>query len=88
MAHGQGIALAGDAVARTFAFLDTIPAGGTASMQRDVMDGKPSELEAIIGAVVRFGEQGGVPTPAMRYCYAGLLPQEQRARSAARPTGS
>jgi 2-dehydropantoate 2-reductase len=50
-------------------------------MQRDIADGKPSELEAIIGAVVRFGKAGGVPTPAMRYVYASLLPQEQRARA-------
>jgi len=49
-------------------------------MQRDIADGKPSELEAIIGAVVRFGEASGVSTPAMRFVYASLLPQEQRAR--------
>jgi 2-dehydropantoate 2-reductase len=49
-------------------------------MQRDLADGRPSELEAIIGAVVRFGDQAGVPTPAMDYVYASLLPQENRAR--------
>jgi 2-dehydropantoate 2-reductase len=49
-------------------------------MQREMAAGRPSELEAIIGAVVRFGDQAGVPTPAMDHVYASLLPQEDRAR--------
>jgi len=80
VARGQGIQLKADVVSRTLTFVDSLPPGGTASMQRDIADGKPSELEAIIGAVVRFGEASGVPTPAMRYVYASLLPQEARAR--------
>jgi 2-dehydropantoate 2-reductase len=66
-------------------FVGTIPVTGTASMQRDIVEGKPSELEAIVGAVVRFGNQVGVATPVMDYIYASLLPQERRAR---RPAGS
>jgi 2-dehydropantoate 2-reductase len=50
-------------------------------MQRDIADGKPSEIEAIIGAVVRLGDANRVPTPAMHYVYASLLPQEHRARN-------
>jgi len=82
VARSRGIGLPPDVVPRTLAFVDTLPATGTASMQRDIADGKPSELEAIIGAAVRFGEQAGVPTPALRYVYASLLPQENRARGA------
>jgi 2-dehydropantoate 2-reductase len=80
VARSRGIALPEDVIPRTLAFVDTLPATGTASMQRDIADGKPSELEAIIGAAVRFGEQAGVPTPTLRYVYASLLPQEIRAR--------
>lgn len=80
VARGQNIHLAADVVSRTLTFVDSLPPGGTASMQRDIADGKPSELEAIIGAAVRFGEASGVPTPAMHYVYASLLPQEERAR--------
>jgi 2-dehydropantoate 2-reductase len=83
VAHARGISLSADVVARTLAFVDSIPATGTASMQRDLADGKPSELEAIVGAVVRFGEAVSVATPAMRFVYASLLPQEQRARKLA-----
>jgi len=80
VARSCGIQLGSGIVSRTLAFVDSIPAGATASMQRDIADGKPSELEAIIGAVVRFGDANRVPTPAMHYVYASLLPQEQRAR--------
>jgi 2-dehydropantoate 2-reductase len=83
VARSRGIRLPEDVVPRTLAFVDTSPADGTASMQRDLTAGRPSELEAIIGAVVRFGDQAGLPTPAADYVYASLLPQENRARSQA-----
>jgi 2-dehydropantoate 2-reductase len=80
VARSQNIRLSEDVVSRTLKFVDASPADGTASMQRDLAAGRPSELEAIIGAVVRFGDEAGVPTPAMDYVYASLLPQENRAR--------
>jgi 2-dehydropantoate 2-reductase len=49
-------------------------------MQRDVLEGRPSELEAQNGAVVRLGEAAGVETPLNRFIYASLLPQERKAR--------
>ena len=49
-------------------------------MQRDVLAGRPSELEAQVGAVVRLGRKVGVPTPVHEILYATLLPQERRAR--------
>ncbi len=81
VARAREIKLPSDVVERTMAFVDSLPPTGTASMQRDIADGKPSELEAIIGAVVRFGEAAGIATPATRFVYASLLPQEQRARA-------
>jgi 2-dehydropantoate 2-reductase len=75
-----GIALPADAVERTLAFIDGLPPDGTASMQRDVLAGRPSELEAQVGAVVRLGERLGVGVPVHRTIYAALLPQERRAR--------
>ena len=75
-----GIALPPDAVEGTLAFIDGLPADGTASLQRDVLAGRPSELEAQVGAVVRLGERMGVEVPVHRTIYAALLPQERRAR--------
>ncbi len=62
------------------ALLDGVPPEATASMQRDVMTGRPSELEAQIGAVVRLGAAVGVATPLHAFIYASLLPLERRAR--------
>ncbi len=39
-------------------------AANYSSMYQDVQRGAPTEIEAINGAVVRAGEQLGVPTPA------------------------
>jgi 2-dehydropantoate 2-reductase len=80
VAAERGVRLASDIVARTLAFIDSMPGEGTASMQRDVAAGRPSELEAIIGSVTRLGSAAGVPTPATQFIYASLLPQEARAR--------
>lgn len=80
VAIGRGVRLAAGVVAKTLEFVETLPANGTASMQRDIADGKPSELEAIIGAIVRGGDQSGIATPVTDFIYASLLPQERRAR--------
>jgi 2-dehydropantoate 2-reductase len=80
VARARGIQLHADVIPRTLSFIDNLPADGTASMQRDMAAAKPSELEAIIGSVVRFGRECGTPVPAMEYVYASLLPQELRAR--------
>ncbi len=80
VARASGILLADDAVARTMAFTDSQPPAGTASMQRDLIAGRPSELEAWNGAVVRLGRQAGVATPLHDFLYQSLLPLELRAR--------
>jgi 2-dehydropantoate 2-reductase len=80
VAVGSGIAVAADTVEKTLAFIDTLPADGTSSMQRDMMQGRPSELEAQVGAVVRLGERQGIPTPLHRLMYAALIPLERKAR--------
>mgnify|MGYP001147307760 FL=1 len=77
-----GVNLPAEVETRTLAMMDSIPAGTIASMQRDIMEGRPSELEAQTGAVVRLGAQSGVATPVNTFLYAVLLPMEGRARSA------
>ena len=78
----RGVPLAPDTFERTMKFFDdNLPAEATSSMQRDVQDGRPSELENQTGTVVRLGRETGVPTPVNDFLYAALLPQEKRARS-------
>lgn len=80
VARARGIALPDSAIEETLAFVDSLAPDGTTSLQRDIADGKPSELEAWNGAVVRFGREAGVPTPLHAFLYESLLPQERRAR--------
>ena len=44
------------------------------------MEGRPSELSEQVGAVVRFGEKGGIQTAVNRMIYHSLLPLERKAR--------
>jgi 2-dehydropantoate 2-reductase len=80
VAQAQDIDLPADAVGQSMEWLDAVPSGGTTSMQRDIMDGKPSELEALTGAVVHLGQEAGIDTPVSNFTYCSLLPMEKQAR--------
>ncbi len=80
VAVAHGVQLPSGVVASTMAFVDGLPAHGTASLQRDIAEGMPSELESLSGAVTRLGAAVGVPTPVNAFLYDALLPQESRAR--------
>ena len=80
LARARGVRLPDDIVGRTMAFVDTLPADGTASLQRDIAGGRRSELDAWSGAVVRLGGATGLPTPVHAFIYGSLLPSELRAR--------
>jgi 2-dehydropantoate 2-reductase len=82
VANAHGITLAENAVELTMARYDGLPPESTASLQRDVIDGKPSELEAQLGAVSRMAAAAGVPAPVHDTLYAALLPLERKARNA------
>ena len=77
----RGAALDDDLVERTMGFVDSLPEAGTASLQRDIADGRPSELDAWSGAVVRLGRESGVEVPVHTFIYETLLPAEKRARA-------
>lgn len=80
VALAQDIPLPSDAIARTLALLDGTTPTGTSSLQRDIVAGKRSELDAWTGAVVRLGAKLGVATPTHTFLYGALLPLERRAR--------
>jgi 2-dehydropantoate 2-reductase len=80
LARARGVHLPPTVVDDALARVERMPPDATASMQRDVMAGRPSELEQQTGAVVRLGRAHGVPTPVHDVLYAALLPQEQAAR--------
>ncbi|MEI5101132.1 2-dehydropantoate 2-reductase [Streptomyces sp. PmtG] len=85
LAQAHGVELPEDIVSTTLDFLDRQPAEGTSSLQRDILAGRPSELDAWNGSVVRLGERAGVPTPVNRYVYevAGVLAERAAAAGGA-----
>ncbi len=80
LAVAQQINLPSDAVDRMMAFVAKLPAEGLASMQRDILAGRPSELHDQTGAALRLGRELDVPTPINSFIYSSLLPQERNAR--------
>lgn len=80
VAAAYDISLPEEAVQTIMTMYDGLVPESTASLQRDVMAGRPSELEAQIGTVVRFGQKADVATPQHTFIYGSLLPMELRAR--------
>ncbi len=80
LARARGVKVADGAVARALEVVDRLPPDATASMQRDVVAGRPSELREQTGAVVRLARQASLPAPVHAFLWATLLPQEEAAR--------
>ena len=80
VAQARNIALPDDIIERSTNYVDSLKPYATASMQRDVLAGRPSELDTLCGGVVRLGRETGVPTPTHALIYHTLLPQELKAR--------
>lgn len=80
LSKAMEIGLPVSAATATMAFLDGLPPTATTSLQRDIADGKPSELEYWNGAVKRLAEYADVPAPTHGLIYNFLLPLELRSR--------
>jgi 2-dehydropantoate 2-reductase len=76
----QGIHLPADIVAKIINSLDPIPPDTITTLERDIMNGQPSELENFNGKIVHLGESLNIPTPVNSFIYYSLLPQERLAR--------
>ncbi|MDA0263443.1 MAG: 2-dehydropantoate 2-reductase [Chloroflexi bacterium] len=71
----RGINLPDNLVQESLAYMDGLPDFQN-SMHSDYENGRPTELDALSGAVVRLGKQVGVPTPVHRFLYSILLPHK------------
>jgi 2-dehydropantoate 2-reductase len=80
VAQARNITLPEDAINKAIALLDSLPPIGVTSLQRDIVEERPSELTSWNGAVVRLGQEVGVDTPLNAFIYHSLLPLELRAR--------
>ncbi|MGY5851518.1 ketopantoate reductase family protein [Salegentibacter sp. F14] len=80
VANAKGIPLRKDHVEKAFEIIQSQPPGTTASTQRDIMAGRPSELENFNGYVVKEAEKLNISTPVNKMIYECLLPMEREAR--------
>lgn len=81
VANAKNVALTLEHIEETFLIIQQQPQATTASTQRDIMAGKPSELENFNGYIVNEGTRLGIPTPVNRFIYECLLPMENEARN-------
>lgn len=80
IANAKNIALQKGDIHNVLKAVDTMRYETTASMQRDIMEGKPSELENFNGYIVQQGKLFNIDTPINAFIYHSLLPQEKLAR--------
>ena len=73
-----GVNMDSDIVDKTLHYMETEASSLKASMQKDMESGRPMELEALTGAVIRLGEEAKIPTPANEAIYALLKPHALR----------
>lgn len=66
LANAMGITFEEDLVERNLKILSNLPEETTTSMQRDVMEGKQSEIDGLVYEVVRMAEKYGAEVPAYR----------------------
>ena len=80
VANAKSIALTKKDIETAIKAIDTTDYYTTASMQRDILEGRPSELENFNGYIVQQGERLNIKTPVNSFIYNALLPQEKLAR--------
>lgn len=80
VANSRGVDLTEKSVQSVMDRIDLTQPDTMASMQKDIIEGRPSELESQIGAIVRMARAADVSVPTNVFIYASLLPQEKKAR--------
>ena len=82
VAHAHGVTFTEQDVQDTFAiYTDVFAPGTTSSMQRDLAEGRPSELDDQVGEIVRRAEAGGVDAPVQNFLYRVLRAREEIVRN-------
>ncbi|HEY4761711.1 MAG TPA: 2-dehydropantoate 2-reductase [Thermoguttaceae bacterium] len=78
VAVANGVKLEASAVESGVKVAQSLEPTSTSSMQRDVAEGRPFELEAFSGKIVRLGNELSIETPIHRAIYWLLLPALQK----------
>lgn len=80
LAKSIGIRIESDFVEKTVSAVDSFPYESTTSLSRDVMEGRPSEIEYQNGTVVKLAEKYHLNVPVNKFIYNCILPMELKAR--------
>jgi 2-dehydropantoate 2-reductase len=76
-----GVALSDDVIDRRMAIIDSLALDATISMQRDIMQGRPSEFMEHCVGLLSLGKSIGIATPVHDVCVPLLQLQEKAARA-------
>lgn len=74
VARAKGVEVGEDYVRNQIGFADKMEKDSTSSMLRDLLNGRRLELDALNGAIARFGKECKVQTPMNRAIYYALSP--------------
>lgn len=85
VARAEGIPVGADVRRQKMAYLDQAPSSSRASMMMDLLAGRPIEIEALLGSVIRRGRAAGIATPIFDAVYAVLKPFEDGAPGLSTP---
>jgi 2-dehydropantoate 2-reductase len=77
VARGEGVNVSPGTITRIQGYMGDLPPSTRSSLLIDLQQGKPIEVEALQGSVVRRGKRVGVPTPIHAALYSVLKPYER-----------
>ena len=78
IARAKGVRLPDGFVDQIFEALKKYDNNSRSSLYHDLVHGKRLEVEALSGAVVKYGSELGIPTPTHRAIFAALLPYHRK----------
>ena len=73
LAYAMGIRFKQDIVQTNLEILDNLSPEASTSLQRDIRDGKSSEIDGLIYEVVRMADRYGVSVPTYRKCAEAFM---------------
>ncbi len=76
ISEAEGIGLYESIIDDMLKYGGSLPVGSTSSMNSDYLKGKTTEIETLIGVVVRLGQKHGIETPVYEKVYFKLLNDE------------
>jgi len=74
--RAHGIPIPQEQRERVARFAESLGPNSYSSLYHDIVGGKRTELEALLGNAVRLGKRYGIPTPGCRAIYAALRPYD------------